>query len=105
MKILFDECVPWPLRRFLAAHECRTAQFCGWGGKTNGELLQLAESQFDLFLTADQKMVYQQRVSGRRISILLLSTNDFDRIALSTQLVKSAIDQIAQGEYRELAIP
>jgi hypothetical protein len=49
MKILLDECVPWPMHKFLTGHECFTAQ-CGWGGIKNGELLQLAEGQFDLFI-------------------------------------------------------
>jgi len=104
VKILFDECVPWPLRRFLLPHECRTAQFCGWSEKKNGELLDLVELHFDLFLTADQKMVYQQRVAGRKIAILLLSTNDFDRLAMSIAIIKSAINQIRPGEYCELTV-
>ena len=42
MKILLDECVPWPMNKLLVSHECTTAQRCGWGGIKNGELLQLA---------------------------------------------------------------
>jgi len=58
MKILLDECVPWPMHRLLAGHECMTAQQRGWGGIKNGDLLRLAESEFDLFITADQNIRY-----------------------------------------------
>ncbi len=59
MKILLDECVPWPMHRLLASHECRTAQQQGWGGIKNGRLLQLAEGEFDLFITSDLNLRYQ----------------------------------------------
>jgi hypothetical protein len=62
MNILLDECVPWPMHRLLAAHQCTTAQHCGWGGKKNGELLRLAESRFDLFVTSDQN-IHTNRIS------------------------------------------
>jgi hypothetical protein len=58
MRILLDECVPWPMHRLLNAHECHTAQEQGWGGAKNGRLLQLAEDKFDLFITSDQNLRY-----------------------------------------------
>src|SRR5271170_3830476 len=100
MKILLDECVPWPMHHLLAAHECRTAQQQGWGGIKNGRLLQLAESQFDLFITSDQNMRYQQNLSGRRIAILELSTNKLHRIETATDLIRTAIVAIKPGEFR-----
>jgi len=66
MKVLLDECVPWPIHRLLVGHECRTAQQKGWGGIKNGQLLQLAEAEFELFITADQNLRYQQNLAGRR---------------------------------------
>jgi hypothetical protein len=54
MRILLDECVPWPMRRLLTGHECTTAQKRGWGGVKNGDLIRLAEGEFDLFITSDQ---------------------------------------------------
>ena len=75
MRILFDECVPWPLHKLLAGHECSTAQREGWKSIKNGELLSLAEGQFDLFLTSDQDLAYEQNLAGRGIAILELSTN------------------------------
>ncbi len=80
MKVLIDECVRWPLRKILAAHECQTAQHCGWAGLKNGERLGHAEEKFDHFLTADQNIRYQQNLSGRQIAILEFSTNDLRRL-------------------------
>ncbi len=75
MNILLDECVPRPLRKLLANHTCRNAQEMGWKSVKNGELLTLAEAQFDLFITSDQGLAYQENLRGRRIAILELSTN------------------------------
>jgi predicted nuclease of predicted toxin-antitoxin system len=74
MKILVDECVPKALKRFLEAngHECQTVQEAGWGGKSNGELLNLAEQKFEVFVTLDTNLPYQQNLKGRRIGILVL---------------------------------
>src|SRR5436190_20480261 len=61
--------------QLLANHTCRTAQEVGWKSVKNGELLTLAEAQFDLFITSDQGLAYQENLRGRRIAILELSTN------------------------------
>ena len=61
MKILFDENVPYPLKKFLAGHVVSTVQECGWRGVGNGELLNLAEESFDVFILADKNMRYQQK--------------------------------------------
>lgn len=105
MKILLDECVPWPMHKFLTDHECATAQECGWGGIKNGDLLRLAEKQFNLFITADQNIRYQQNLTGRQIAILELSTNDFRRIRAAAGLIQSAIADIQPQEFRPLNIP
>jgi hypothetical protein len=105
MKILLDECVPWPMHRLLAGHECRTAQQCGWGGIKNGLLLQRAESEFDLFITSDQNLRYQQNLAGRKISILELSTNKLRRIETAAGALRAAVEAIKPGEFRQLEIP
>ena len=105
MKILLDECVPWPMQKLFASHECRTAQQCGWGGIKNGELLRLAEAEFQLFITSDQNIRYQQNLAGRQISILELSTNDLRRIQNAASLVQSAVGTIQPREFRRLEIP
>ena len=77
MRILLDECLPAPMRDCLTGHECAAVSDRGWKGIKNGELLRLTEGQFNLFLTSDQSIRYQQNLTGRRIPILELSTNDF----------------------------
>ena len=105
MRILLDECVPWPMHKVLAGHECTTAQKRGWGGTKNGDLLRLAESEFDLFITSDQNIRYQQNIAGRRLPILELSTNDLRRIQAAESLLLAAVKTIQPGEFRQLAIP
>jgi predicted nuclease of predicted toxin-antitoxin system len=104
MKILLDECVPWPIHRILADHQCSTVQMSGWSGFKNGDLLRLAENEFDLFITADQSIRYQQNLTGRRIAILQLSTNKLRRILAATTIVQSAVRTIQPGEYRKVEI-
>jgi len=70
MKILLDECVPWPMHRILKRHSCTGVQAQGWSGIRNGDLLQRAEAEFELFITADQNIRYQQNLAGRRIAII-----------------------------------
>src|SRR5947208_4038930 len=105
MKILLDECVPWPIHRLLVGHECTTAQQQGWSGIKNGPLLELAEADFDLFITSDQNLRYQQNLAGRRIAILELSTNKLRRVEAAADLIQTAIVSIKPAEYERLDIP
>ena len=105
MNILLDECVPWPLRRRLAGHTCATPQQRGWRGIQNGDLIRLAEGEFDLFITADQNIRYQQNLASRRIPILELSTNDVHRLEAATALIQTAVAAMRPGDFRILEIP
>jgi hypothetical protein len=105
MRILLDECVPSPVQKLLADHDCVTVQQRGWGGIKNGELLRLAESEFDLFITADQNIRYQQNLAGRRIPILELSTNDIRRLRAAGSLIQFGVAALKTGEFRKLDIP
>jgi predicted nuclease of predicted toxin-antitoxin system len=105
MRILLDECVPWPLHKLLVGHSCTSVQKRGWGGKKNGELLSLAEKDFDLLITSDQNIRYQQNLTGRRIGILALSTNDLRRIFAASTLIQATIATFQPGEFRHLEIP
>src|SRR6267154_1351393 len=73
MKLLIDECLPRTLKRLLGDHECRTVQEMGWSGKKNGVLLSLAELEFDVLVTVDQGMEYEQtlRIAGWQCSCSL----------------------------------
>jgi predicted nuclease of predicted toxin-antitoxin system len=74
MKLLLDECLPRKLENHLPGHECHTVPEVGWAGKKNGELLLLAEkSSFQIFLTLDRGMEYEQDLKGREITIILVA--------------------------------
>jgi predicted nuclease of predicted toxin-antitoxin system len=105
MKILLDECVPWPIHRLLANHSCTSVQAQGWSGIRNGDLLQRAETEFDLFITSDQNIRYQQSLAGRRIAILELSTNDLHRIQAAGSVIEEAISQMQPKEFKQLSVP
>src|SRR6267142_3529244 len=74
MKVLIDGCAPRALKGFLSKHgqESLTVQEAGWSGKENGELLAVAETQFDVLVTVDTNLRYQQNLTGRRIAIVVL---------------------------------
>jgi len=74
MKILLDECLPGDLKETFAAmgHDCQTVRQAGLGSKKNGELLAIAEGRWDVLLTNDRNIRYQQNMRGRRLSILIL---------------------------------
>jgi hypothetical protein len=104
VKILFDECVPLPLRPLLAGFEIHTAQEMGWGRVKNGELLKRAEGVFDVFLTSDQQLKYQQNLMDRRLAILVLSTNRWPTIKAKAQEIAEAIRALRPGDYVELPL-
>ena len=104
MKILFDECMPQPLRRRLAEFEISTAQEMGWGRVKNGELLKRAEGVFAAFVTSDQQLKYQQNLTGRRLAILVLSTNRWPVVKAKTPEIVAAIQALHPGDYVELTL-
>lgn len=73
MKVLLDECLPKPLKRAFLDHSVSTVPEMGWAGKTNGELLKLAKDKFDVFVTVDQNLQYQQNLEESGIAIILVS--------------------------------
>jgi hypothetical protein len=74
MRVLFDQGTPLPIRRFLHSHRIRTSSEQGWSKLTNGDLLNAAEDAgFDVLLTTDQNIRYQQNLVGRKIAIVALS--------------------------------
>jgi hypothetical protein len=93
------------MHKLLVSHECTTAQRCGWGGIKNGELLRSAEGKFEVFITSDQNIRYQQNLAGFQIAILELSTNDLRRIEAATALVRSAVDAAQPGQVQHVKVP
>ena len=72
MRVLLDECLPSGLKRLFRGHEVATAAEMGWAGKTNGELLRLAEDQFEVFITSDRNLAFQQNVPALDIAVIVL---------------------------------
>ena len=79
MRVLLDECLPRRLKREFVGHDVKTAPEMGWASKKNGELLALAVGQFDVFISADRNLSYQQAPSSFDIAIIVL-------VALSNRL-------------------
>ena len=96
--------MPQPLRPLLASLDISTAQEMGWGRVKNGELLKRAEGVFDVFVTADQSLKYQQNLTGRRLAILVLSTNRWPRVKAKTTEIIAAIQAMRPGDYMELSM-
>lgn len=82
MRILIDECLDWRLGRALSGHHCISVQKMGWGGIKNGRFLALAQDEFDIFLTADRNLSFQQDTTKFQIAVVVL-------VAGSTQLDKT----------------
>ena len=72
MRVFLDECVDWRLARDLIGHEVRTARQMGWTAIRNGELLALAAQEFDVFLTVDRNLAFQQNVDVLNIAVIVL---------------------------------
>jgi hypothetical protein len=102
MRVLLDECVPAPLAKLLTAHEVVTTPAMGWASRKNGELVRLAEQNFDVFVTSDQNLRYQQNLSHRTIAILLLPTNRWPEITKHIEAIAQALDRIQESEFVEL---
>jgi predicted nuclease of predicted toxin-antitoxin system len=102
MKILLDECIPRKLRYRLRDHECRTVLEAGLAGKKNGPLLDLAESAgFEIFVTMDKGLEYEQNLAGRSIAILILRAKS-NRLADLLPLVPDVLRAVKLARKGEI---
>lgn len=105
MKILFDQGTPAPLRHSLSGHLVVTAFEQGWSDLENGDLIREAEAKgFEVMITTDQNLKYQQNLTGRKLAILVLSTTSWPRIQKHQQNVIEAVSKLQPGDYKELQI-
>jgi hypothetical protein len=104
MRVLFDQGTPAPLRRFLAGHEVKMAFELGWAELSNGELLARAETEFDVLVTTDQQLRYQQNLTGRRIALLVLPYASWIKLEPQVSEIAAAVSSIKPGEYLELTL-
>lgn len=105
MRIVFDQGTPAPLRHHLPGHVIETAFELGWSTLENGALLAAAEDSFDLLITTDQKLSYQQNLTGRKLSILVLTTTSWPRIEKSAREILETIERFRPGELLEFTPP
>jgi len=106
VRVLFDQGTPVPLRQFLTPHEVSTAFERGWSRLGNGDLLVAAESAgFEVLVTTDMNLKYQQDLRSRQIAIVVLSTPSWPRIQRAVEAVVGAIQQASPGSFTEVDIP
>jgi hypothetical protein len=106
MRILFDHVTPRGIARVLVGHIVTKAKDRGWDTLSNGELLAEAErAGFDVVLTADKNMRYQQNLTGRRIALVVLSTPQWPRVRVHMEKIAAAVNAATPGSYTEVDIP
>ena len=93
MRIFLDECVDWRLARDIVGHEVKTARQMGWTTIKNGELLALAAASFDVFVTVDRNLSFQQNLPAYSIAVLVLSART-NRLADLRPLVPKILASI-----------
>jgi len=99
-RVLLDHCVPRPFRNMLTGCDVSTTHEMGWAEFKNGELIKAAENAgFDIFITADKNLRYQQNLSERRIAVIELPTNRLKLIGLCAVRVNVLIGTIPNGSY------
>jgi predicted nuclease of predicted toxin-antitoxin system len=106
MRILVDECAPKALKQAItsAGYECSTVQEMGWSGKRNGDLLGLAEGRFDVLVTVDTNLAYQQNLAARKIGVLLLRarSNKMEDLQPHFPACISALPRVRTGELLQV---
>jgi hypothetical protein len=105
VKIVFDHGTPAPLRHALTGHVVSTAFELGWALLTNGELLRRAVKDFDILITTDKNLRYQQDLSHLRLAVLVLPTTSWPKIRQHLGQVTEAVENARPGEYREIIFP
>ena len=105
-RILLDQSAPKGLRQILAGHEVRTANEMGWAAIANGLLLDAAEkARFDILVTSDQNLRFQQNLAGRRIAVVSLTTNHWLTVKADPSGVVAACESAGEGNYTIVRFP
>lgn len=105
MRILFDQGTPVPLRQYLTEHSVITTYEEGWSNLSNGDLLKSAEAKgYEIFVTTDQNLRYQQNLSERQITIVVLLSTSWPKIRTQIDKICCVINAIELGDYAEISI-
>jgi hypothetical protein len=106
MLVLFDQGTPVPIRAFLTEHEVQTASERGWETLKNGELLRAAEEAgFNVLLTPDKNIRYQQNLTLRTIALVVLGNPQWPVLRLHIERVVAAVAAATPASYTEVEIP
>jgi hypothetical protein len=102
VKILFDQGTPVPLRLALSQHTVFTAYELGWTEFDNGKLLAAAETEFDVLITTDKNLRYQQNLGARRLAILVLPTTNWSELRVRQSRIVAAVEELRPSQLVEL---
>jgi hypothetical protein len=105
MNILLDECTPREVKRRLTGHSVHTVQDMGWSGLRNGELLAAAEGLFDVFVTTDKNLRFQQNLKKYRFAVLQLPSNKVPVVIALMPEIEAALAVIKAGDFVEIPLP
>jgi hypothetical protein len=106
MRILFDQGTPVGIRDALSGHTVKTAREQGWSTLLNGELLREAErAGFEVLLTTDKNLVYQQNLSIRKIAIVALGRSKWSLLQLILERIREAVEAARPGTYTQIEVP
>ena len=97
MRVLLDECIDWRLSRDIVGHEVKTAHQMGWATIKNGQLLSLAERSFEVFVTVDRNLTFQQNLTSFSIAVIILRARS-NRLAELRPLVPQLMKALAATE-------
>ena len=104
-KLLLDECIPRKVKNHLPGHDCLTVPEAGWAGKKNGELVSLAEDAgFQVFVSLDQGIEFQQNLTGRNIAVIVLrakSNRLADLVPLASKILR-ALPSVEPGQLVQI---
>ena len=105
MLVLFDQGTPAPLRHALIGHLVETAYERGWSSLKNGELIAAAESAgFEVFVTTDKNLKYQQNLVNRSMAMVVLQTTSWPRIQRALPRIVAAVEAAGKGGYHEVGV-
>ncbi len=104
MKIILDENLPKALKRYFSAYEITTVQEQGWAGIKNGELIARIDGVYDVFLTSDKNLKYQQNLTGRRVAIIELPTNRLKVLETLIDKILAEVESVSLGMYVQISL-
>jgi hypothetical protein len=106
MLVLFDNGSPRGLAAFLAGHKVEEARLHGWEELANGDLIEAAEAAgFEVLVTTDKNIRYQQNLKGRKIAIVVLQHSQWPMVKLVAAEIAAAVDAVQPGGYVEVEVP